>query len=404
MYIVFVDFVKAFDTVNRELLFSILGKLGCPPKLIRIIKKLYSDVHARLIVDGELTQAFEYNCGVKQGCKLAPTLFGIYAAVLLWLAFKKIEHTCSIQIRFRFDGNLFDLRRLKAKTKVLTEFIREAQYADDIALFSDTPEGLQSLLTSYNQLAKRMGMRINTKKTETMCIGNTADFYVDGIKLVNVTHFKYLGSILSSDCSMRAELTSRIQAVSCAYGRLRKRVFDSRDLTVSTKIAVYNQCLMPLLLYGSESWTVYQHEVRELRTLQQRHLRLILKIRWDDYISNEDVLRRANVDDIETKLVRSRLRWLGNLCRMDDDRVPKQLLFSELEHGSRPFGRPKLRFKDILKKDLKIGSVLEAWCYYVHNRKEWRAITDNICTSYDKRRYETYSKRRDARRKRAKDS
>ena len=203
---------------------------------------------------------------------------------------------------------------------------------------------------------------------------------------------------------MRAELTSRIQAVSCAYGRLRKRVFDSRDLTVSTKIAVYNQCLMPLLLYGSESWTVYQHEVRELRTLQQRHLRLILKIRWDDYISNEDVLRRANVDDIETKLVRSRLRWLGHLCRMDDDRVPKQLLFSELEHGSRPFGRPKLRFKDILKKDLKIGSVLEAWCYYVHNRKEWRAITDNICTSYDKRRYETYSKRRDARRKRAKDS
>ena len=404
MYIVFVDFVKAFDTVNRELLFSILGKLGCPPKLIRIIKKLYSDVHARLIVDGELTQAFEYNCGVKQGCKLAPTLFGIYAAVLLWLAFKKIEHTCSIQTRFRFDGNLFDLRRLKAKTKVLTEFIREAKYADDIALFSDTPEGLQSLLTSYNQLAKRMGMRINTKKTETMCIGNTADFYVDGIKLVNVPHFKYLGSILSSDCSMRAELTSRIQAVSCAYGRLRKRVFDSRDLTVSTKIAVYNQCLMPLLLYGSESWTVYQHEVRELRTLQQRHLRLILKIRWDDYISNEDVLRRANVDDIETKLVRSRLRWLGHLCRMDDDRVPKQLLFSELEHGSRLFGRPKLRFKDILKKDLKIGSVFEAWCYYVHNRKEWRAITDNICTSYDKRRYETYSKRRDARRKRAKDS
>ena len=52
--------------------------------------------------------------------------------------------------------------------------------------------------------------------------------------------------------------------------------------------------------------------------------------------------------------------------------MPKQLLFSELEHGSRPFGRPKLRFKDILKKDLKIGSVLEAWCYYVHNRKEWR--------------------------------
>ena len=159
------------------------------PKFIRIIKKLYTDVHAKLIVDGELTKAFEYNSGVKQGFKLAPTLFGIYAAVLLWLAFKKINHTCSIQIRFRYDGVIFDLRRLKAKTKLLTEFIREAQYADDIAIFSDTPEGLHSMLTSYNDLAKRMGLRINTAKTETMCIGDLAELFIDGSKLANVTRF-----------------------------------------------------------------------------------------------------------------------------------------------------------------------------------------------------------------------
>ena len=71
LYIAFVDFVKAFDTVNRELLFIIIGKLGCPPKFITIIKKLYTDVHARLAVDGELTKSVDYNSGVKQGCKLA---------------------------------------------------------------------------------------------------------------------------------------------------------------------------------------------------------------------------------------------------------------------------------------------------------------------------------------------
>ena len=170
LYIAFVDFIKAFGTVNRELLFIILRKLGCPPKFIRIMKKLYTDVDARLIVDGELTQSLEYNSGIKQGCKLAPTLFGIYAAVLLWLSFKKIKHNCSVQIRLSYDGNLFDLRRLKAKTKALTEFIREAQYADDIAIFSETPEGLQSLLTSHNDVTKKMGLYINTVKTETMCM------------------------------------------------------------------------------------------------------------------------------------------------------------------------------------------------------------------------------------------
>ena len=58
MYIAFVDFTKAFDTVNRDLLYGILGRLGCPAKFLRIIKKLYTNVHARLVVDGELTSPF----------------------------------------------------------------------------------------------------------------------------------------------------------------------------------------------------------------------------------------------------------------------------------------------------------------------------------------------------------
>ena len=92
MYITFVDFTKAFDSVNREMLFRILNKLGCPAKFTRIIKELYSNVHARLIVDGALTLLFEYNGGLKQGCMLAPTLYGIYVSVLPLLAYKDIEH------------------------------------------------------------------------------------------------------------------------------------------------------------------------------------------------------------------------------------------------------------------------------------------------------------------------
>ena len=226
-------------------------------------------------MDGDLTQYFEYNSGVKQGCKLAPTLFGIYAVVLLWLAFKEIKHTCSVKIRFSYDGDLFDRSRLKAKTKVLAEFIREAQYVDDITIFSDTAPGLQLLLTEHNSLARQMGLRINTSKTETMCIGKNAYFFIDDTKLANVTRFKYLGSYVTNDCAMKEELASRIQAASCAFGRLRKRLFDSHNINTKTKIKVYNQCLMPILVYGSETWTLYQHQVRKLRTIQQRHLRLI---------------------------------------------------------------------------------------------------------------------------------
>ena len=138
MYIAFVDFTKAFDTVNRDLLYAILVRLGCPAKLVRIIKKLYTNVHARLVVDDELTSPFEYNSGVKQGCKLAPTLYGIYAAVLLWLAYKDIKHIHSIQVRFRYDGDLFDLKRLKVRPKS-SPYTSERHYMQTTWQFSVTP-------------------------------------------------------------------------------------------------------------------------------------------------------------------------------------------------------------------------------------------------------------------------
>jgi len=50
---------------------------------------------------------------------------------------------------------------------------------------------------------------------------------------------------------MNEEIHARIQSASCAFGRLRKRVFDRRELTVKTKVKVYDQCIIPLLVYGT---------------------------------------------------------------------------------------------------------------------------------------------------------
>ena len=285
LYIVFIDFTKAFDTVNRPLLFKLLSKIGCPANLLTTIKLLYSEVKARLVIEGELSNPFKYDCGVKQGCKLAPTLYGLYAAMALWVAFKdNNEH--SIYVRFRTDGNLFDLKRLKAKTKTFYMYIREAQYADDIAVFSDSSFGLQSLLASYYLATRRFGLQINAKKTEVMCLGPECDFFIGETKLKSVNRFRYLGSILSKESNLKDELTARIQSISCAFGRLKHRVFNNQDLTIWTKVTVFNQCLMHVLLHSSETWTLYAHEVKQLRTVQQRYLRNIMNIKWDDYVSN----------------------------------------------------------------------------------------------------------------------
>ena len=101
-----------------------------------------------------------------------------------------------------------------------------------------------------------------------MCIGPEAQLFIDKTKLKNVSSFKYLGSYVTNDCSMTEELTARIQATSCAFGRLRHRVFDSHDLTYLTKVKEYNLCPMHLLMYGSETWPLNYQQVRQLRTVK----------------------------------------------------------------------------------------------------------------------------------------
>ena len=186
--------------------------------------------------------------------------------------------------------------------------------------------------------------------------------------------FKYLGSFVKQACNLKTEITVRIQATSHAFYSLKQRVLDNYDLSTNTKITVFKQCLLPILLYGSETWTLYSQEVKQLRTIQQRHLRSILKIRWFDFVANEEVLAKSDVADIEVLLAQSCLRWLGHVSRMEDNGICKRLLYGDLADGSRPIGRPKLRFKVNCKSILKNGNILHNWNDTGKYRVKWRSI------------------------------
>lgn len=105
-----------------------------------------------------------------------------------------------------------------------------------------------------------------------------------------------------------------------------------------------------------------------LNIFHMRCLRRILSISWTDKVSNNEVLARANIPSMFTLLRQRRLRWLGHVYWMKDGRIPKDLLYGELESGSRPIGRPKLRFKDVCKRDMLTTELHAA------DRSDWRSV------------------------------
>ena len=87
-------------------------------------------------------------------------------------------------------------------------------------------------------------------------------------------------------------------------------------------------CIVSTLLYGIESWSTYAGQEKRLNTFHMRCLRSILSTSWTDKVSNIEVLERADIPSMFTLLRQRRLRWLGHVHRMEDRRIPKDLLYT----------------------------------------------------------------------------
>ena len=224
LFLAFLDLTKAFDLVSRSGLFQLLKKIGCPPKLHSIIESFHTDMQSTVCFNGATSDPFPINSGVKQGCVLAPTLFGIFFSMLLFHAFKDNED--GIYLHTRSDGKLYNLARLRAKTKVRHVTIREVLFADDAAMATHTEEALQRLIDRFALACDDFGLTISIKKTEVMGQGTTAPPSIRiGSQVLNaVERFQYLGSTISSNLSLEPEISSRIAKASAVMSKLHKRV------------------------------------------------------------------------------------------------------------------------------------------------------------------------------------
>ena len=136
LYAVFIGLTKAFDTVNREALWLILNKLGCPRKFSTLVRLFHDNMKGQVLSNRDFTNSFDISNGVKQGCVLAPMLFNLFFTQVLHHAVKNMN--LGVHIRCRTDRFLFDLRRMSGKTKTKEKLILEALFADDYVLMVHT--------------------------------------------------------------------------------------------------------------------------------------------------------------------------------------------------------------------------------------------------------------------------
>jgi len=245
LYMIFIDVIKTFDSVNRQGLWQVLRKIGCPDKFVKIVESFHEGMQGQVIDGVELSGMFAVTNGTKQGCILASLLFSIFFSMMLLIAFK--DGNLGVPVQFRTDGNVFNLRRFQSHTKTFQGVVRDLLYADDCALIAHSPDDAQQLFDRFYAAAARFGLTVSLKKTEVMFqpAGQSTPaqpvIKAGDTTIKTVGKFCYLGSILSSDALVDNDISTRLSKASYALSRLSKRLWNDQGIRLDTKLAAISQ-------------------------------------------------------------------------------------------------------------------------------------------------------------------
>ena len=262
LLVCFVDFSKAFDVINRNILFYKLLKNGWTGRVIDTLRSLYAKSHFRVKRNGKLSPAIPNWSGVNQG--------GISSGLL----FRKYMADLGNYLNTEYGVVLSD------------EIIVHLLWADDLILFSDTQQGLQKLLNGLQKFCHNNHMVVNETKTKVMCFGKplNPDVHFNGKLIKQVDTYKYLGNIIRS--VHRCNQDTFAENYQYLSDQARKAIFSLyrktkaiRSLPPTAMFYMFDVLIRPILTYGSDVWGFDKTVANTLDKVFLNYNRCVLQVK-----------------------------------------------------------------------------------------------------------------------------
>ena len=350
-FITFIDYSKAFDSVQHEHLFQTMLKMGFPEHLVSLISNLYTNQNATIRWNGEHSGQFHINKGVRQGCILSPHLFSIYTEQVMREA--EIDDM-GITIGGR---NLTNLR-----------------YADDTALIADNITSMKQILNRVDIAGKSASLKLNAKKTKVMHVNssNTAeDITVDNSSLEYVESFKYLGSVKENNGSCSKDVRTRIGMAKQKLVQL-NNIWKDRGIPITLKLAILKCLVWPVVLYGCEAWTLKQDDYNRINAVEMWFYRRLLRVSWKEKRTNDSILEELGVTrQLLNEVQKRRLRYVGHALRNTKTDLMTTVLQGKFA-GKRRRGRPVTTYVSNIVKSSRHS--LHTMSQLSRDRDDWRAV------------------------------
>jgi hypothetical protein len=341
--LVFVDYEKAFDSVEHNGIVDAMRAHGIHETYVATLASIYNNGTSVIKLD-HVSNRFPINRGVRQGDTLSPKLFNAGLEQI----FKKLD----------WDSKGISINGEK---------LNHLRFADDIVLISTTATEVSDMLNQLNDESKRLGMKINMKKTKAMFNNNANKeaIHLGLEKIETVDEYIYLGQLITPANDNIDEVKRRTSAGWGAFSQYRDILKSKMPMCLKRKL--YNQCIQPAMTYGSQTWTLNKRMQSKMQTTQRAMERAMIGVTRRDRKTNEWVREQTGLQDIMIVTRKLKWQWAGHIARVTDNRWTKAITEWIPLDGKRKQARPKLRWDDEIRKCA--GTM---WMRVARNRVEWK--------------------------------
>ena len=313
-FLAFIDYKKAFDSVERNLLFFKLASIGIRGQIYKAISSLYSNPVSRVVLKGGETDYFSCPIGVKQGDCLSPTLFAIFVNDL------------AQDIKEAGLGIDLDVEDCAWNLSILL-------YADDIVCLSGNEQDLQSILFIIEDWCKKWRLEVNLAKTNILHVRKCRRpqskfcFLFNNRPVQYAKSYKYLGVHINEHLNFQFMIEKHAEAAERALSAVITKMIKNGGFPLSIYTMLYDSCVTSVADYSAAVSGF--SESTALTKIQLRAVRAFLGVPKN--APNAGVLSEVNwlLPKYRTQL--AMVRHYHRLLNMEDNRLTKKIFIWDKE-------------------------------------------------------------------------
>jgi hypothetical protein len=219
LYLVFIDFEKAFDSVSRDKIWKIMERFGLPQKILKLVQETYGNCTCQIMHEGKLAEPIEITSGVQQGCVPSPIVFLLV-----------IDEVSKKSIEGKKRGIIWRIN----------EQLEDLVFADNVCLLSHRLSDMRKEIKDVEKIGKKVGLKINKTKTKAMRINTSKmeKIVINGKEVEDVNEYRYLGSIVMGAGGTDEDVNCRIKMANTTFVQL-CRNWRNKNISLKTKLNIF---------------------------------------------------------------------------------------------------------------------------------------------------------------------